>query len=62
MFDSLPSEYMALIVYVVLILFIFVGALVWQKYRGDLKKKYFHYGDREDDTKVTDTKATRHHA
>jgi len=59
MLRSLPSEYKALIVYVGFILLIFMGALLWNKYRTYLKKKYpliNYHEDHEDADKLT------HHA
>jgi len=61
MLDSLPSEYVALIVYVAFVLLVFVGAVVWKAYRRDLKKKYFHYGDHQDDPATNEHTHTHTH-
>ena len=61
MLASVPSEYSALLVYLGFIVLIFIGALVWHRYREHLKRKYplinYHSNDPENEgRKIT------HHA
>jgi hypothetical protein len=57
---NVASESEALAIYAAFVFLVFVGALVWHKYRRDIKKRLplIHYEHENDDTR----KVTTHHA